>query len=126
MSTHPSIQMYKPLVSPFQVLRATARSDRVGADDFVFIWPGALSYARFLMVGIYVLKMVLLGDGLPQGLVTPNMRQDLERMARFIAVYYTPWFLQARLAASAPRLDVKLWQDMWSYEVRNIIRFICG
>ena len=31
--------------------------------------------------------------------------------------FHVPWSLQGRLAASAPGLDIQLWQDMCIYEV---------
>ncbi len=43
-------------------------------------------------------------------------------MAKFIAVYYAPWFLQARSACRAPQLDIDLWKDM--YEFQNVDREI--
>ncbi len=75
-----------------------------------------MNHARFLMVAIYILKIVILEHQLPRGLVTPNILDELKRMAKFIAIYYTPWFLQARLASKAPQLDIQLWKDMCYYE----------
>ena len=100
-----------------QVIRAQPRPNRVNNDDFLLRKPGALHHARFLASAIYIMKLVLLKNQLPAGLVTPNMGQKLERMAQFVSIFYTPWFLQARLAPLAPRLDVQLWFDMCKYEV---------
>ena len=36
-------------------------------------------------------------------------------MAQFIALFHAPYFLKANLAATAPRVDLKLWQDMQAY-----------
>ncbi len=83
--------------------------------------PGALHHARFLASSIYLLKLVRLKNVLPPGLVTPTMMAGMERMAQFIALFHGPWFLQARLAAAAPRLDLQLWKDMCAYEVNIVI-----
>ena len=79
--------------------------------------PGALHHARFLSKGLYILKIVMLADVTPHGLLTPNMLAGLDRMAQFAAIFYAPWFLQARLAPPAPRLDLQLWQDMCEYHI---------
>lgn len=49
--------------------------------------PGALHHARFMASSLYILKLALLADSLPPGLVTPNMRVGIECMAQYIAVF---------------------------------------
>ena len=56
--------------------------------------PGALHHARFLASCLYIMKMVMLADVLPCGLVTPTMRTKLTRMAGYISLIHGPWFLQ--------------------------------
>lgn len=80
--------------------------------------PGALHHARFLASCLYILKLVMLRNVLPQGLVTPAMMESLLRMAQYIALFHGPWFLQGRIPAVAPRLDLELWTDMCLYEVK--------
>lgn len=59
----------------------------------------------------------MLSDILPVGLVTPVMLSNIKRMAQFIALFYGPYFLQARLPTAAPRLDLELWNHMTTYQV---------
>ena len=82
--------------------------------------PGALHHARFMASCLYLLKMALLANILPPGLVTPAMRAKIDRMALYIALFHGPWFLQARVSVVAPRLDIQLWDHMCAFEVRNI------
>ncbi len=63
------------------------------------------------------MKLAMLLDVLPLGLVTPATARKIERMAQYISLFHTPWFLQARLPTAAPRLDVSLWNMMVTYEV---------
>lgn len=79
--------------------------------------PGALHHARFLASALYILKLALLADDLPPGVLTPAKRVNVDRMAQYISLFHGPWFLQARLAAAAPRLDLQFWQDMCVYQV---------
>ena len=48
--------------------------------------------------------------------MTTEERDTIEKLAEFIALFHDPLFLQAGLAASAPRLDLQLWKDMEEYE----------
>ena len=45
-----------------------------------------------------------------------NERTGVERLAQYIALFHAPYFRQAPLSASAPRLDIALWRDMTDYE----------
>ncbi len=70
---------------------------------------------------LYILKVALLGDDpddFPDGLVTHDELAGIKQMAEFISIFYGPWFLRARIAAYAPRLDLQLWNDMNCYQVR--------
>ena len=71
--------------------------------------PGALHHARFMASSLYILKITMLQNNLPRGMLTPNMKTGITRMAQFIALLNAPHFLKANLAAAAPRLDLKLW-----------------
>ncbi len=80
--------------------------------------PGSLHHARFLSCAIYTLKIALLGDDpadFPDGFITDNQLRGIKQMAEFIAVFYGHWFLQARIPAIAPRVNLKLWDDMCMY-----------
>ena len=76
--------------------------------------PGALHHARFLASALYILKLAMLADVLPPGLITPDVLPGLDKMSQYIALWHGPWFLQARLAIPAPRLDL---QEMSIFEV---------
>ena len=95
----------------FQVIRPGQE------PNFVMRAPGALHHARFLASALYILKLSLLADDLPRGVLTVTMRQNVDRMAQYIALFHGSWFLQARVAPIAPRLDVQLWEDMCIYQV---------
>ncbi len=107
--------------------RVRRRPDQ-GQDDFVMRAPGALHHARFLASCLYIMKIAMLADVLPPGLVTPAMSTKIDRMAIFISLFHGPWFLQARIPAVAPRLDLQLWQHMCLYEVcntSNTVMYVC-
>ena len=93
------------------------RPGHQGQHRFVMRAPGALHHARFLASSLYIMKLVMLSNVLPPGLVTPAMMTNLKRMAQYISLFHGPWFLQARVPAVAPRLDLQLWDDMCVYEV---------
>ena len=67
--------------------------------------PGAIHHARFLASSLHILKLAILADNLPPGLVTPNMRGNIKRirMAHFIALFHAPDF--SRLALQLLPLD---------------------
>ena len=94
-----------------QVIRPRRRPGAQG-DDFVMRAPGALHHARFLASCLYIMKLVMLSGVTPRGLLTPNMLVNLKQMALYISLFHGPWFLQARVAAIAPRLDLELWNHM--------------
>lgn len=77
--------------------------------------PGALHHARFMAKGLYLLKIAMLVDALPNRFLTPNQRDGVRRMAQFIAIFYTRYFLTARLPACAPRNDITLWKNMCNF-----------
>ena len=113
----------------FQVIRPRKRpahQNRERHDDFVMRAPGALHHARFMASCLYILKLSLLVDNLPPGLITPNMRVDIDRMAVYIAIFHRPWFLRSSLAAAAPRQDLELWQTMSIFEVNNSQQQCCN
>ena len=58
----------------------------------------------------------MLQDNLPRGMLTPNMKQGINQMAQYIALFHAPYYLKARIAPAAPRSDLKLWKQMSMYE----------
>ena len=93
-----------------QVMRP--HKNRPPVHGFEMRKPGALHHARFLASCLYILKLSMLADALPQGTMTPNEREKVDRLAQYIALFHAPYFLQASLASAAPRLDITLWQHM--------------
>ena len=59
----------------------------------------------------------MLADSLPRGMLTPNERAGIERLVQYIVLFHAPYFLQASLSTAAPRLDIRLWQQMKEYEL---------
>ena len=78
--------------------------------------PGAVHHARF-MACLYILKITVLQDNIPRGMLTPNIRQGINPMAQYIALFHVPYYLKARIAPAAPRLDLKLWKEMSIYGI---------
>ena len=70
---------------------------------------------------LYILKLALLADVTPQGLLTPAMVTQIDRMAQYISLFHGPWFLQACVASVSPRLDLQLWHHMGIYLLRQTI-----
>nr|XP_047144380.1 uncharacterized protein LOC124817945 [Hydra vulgaris] len=71
--------------------------------------PGPVSHARFLMKGIYFMKMFFLLDNIPN--LKAHEKKEIKDMAFFTAVFYTEWFLRAEIPTVAPSQDMKaLWQ----------------
>lgn len=59
----------------------------------------------------------MLSHVLPPGVLAADKEAGVHRMAEYIALFHAPWFLQAMVPASSPRLDLQLWKDMCSYQV---------
>ena len=58
----------------------------------------------------------MMADVLPDSVLPKSKRKGIDRIAKFIAIFHTPYFLQAFLPASAPRVDLQYWKDMSIYE----------
>lgn len=65
---------------------------------------------------LYLCKIAMTAHQLPN-LLTAEETQHCKRMATFIAVLYAKYWLQAPLAAAAPRLDLQFWKDVKLFEV---------
>ena len=66
-------------------------------------FPGALHHARFLASSLHILKLAILAENLLPGLVIPNMRENIKRIAHFVALFHAPDF--SRLALQLLPLD---------------------
>ncbi len=76
--------------------------------------PGAHNKTRFMHDGIYLLKIALLQQ---QFRLPPQLRREVVALAEFVCLLYVPYFLQAPLAAAAPRLDRDFYTDLEQYKV---------
>ena len=74
----------------------------VNVDKFSFLYPGALSHARFLMQSIYSVKITILSKQL-------DFYSDV---ALFVALFHAPWFFLCPLASSAPMLHLNTISQM--------------
>ncbi len=79
--------------------------------------PGALHHARFMAKGLYILKIAMLSDVLPQDVLPANKHAGITRMAQFIVLFYTRYYLMARLPTAAPQQDLTLWKSMGMYQM---------
>ena len=98
-------------------------------DDFIMRAPGALHQARFLASRLYIVKLALLADSLLSGLVTPNTRLNIDRMALYIVFFHEPRFLQAHLASACTTSGygvmaqhVFVWgkRSLWNFAFQDI------
>ena len=64
---------------------------------------------------VFVLKITILADVLPEGFICPGEMDGIRRMAQYICLFHVPHYPKARLSAAAPRLDLELYQHMCQY-----------
>ena len=74
--------------------------------------PHGVSHARFMQRGLYYITLQLLGTQADYMNYSEVERREVELLAEFSALFYTPMFLQSLLAAEAPTLDLKNIQDL--------------
>ena len=82
---------------------------------FVMRHPGAFHQARFLSKALYLIKISMMINVVPESVVPMDKRQSVDRMARFIAIFHAKYFLQAFLPTAGARLDLQYWKDMSDY-----------
>lgn len=78
--------------------------------------PGAMHHARRMSKLIYSFKIWLFRS---QFKLTAFEKQGLSQMCVFSAVLYVKAWITAPLAASAPRSDLKLLQDLYNFRQYN-------
>ena len=83
--------------------------------SFTINAPGNISHARFMAKAIYYLKMMILKDQLTFS-ITTGQSKEISRMAEFVAIFYSVWFLKSALSSSAPYQDVKSYWQMVQYK----------
>ena len=81
---------------------------------FPFHMSGALYNARFLPKGIYFLKMFLLMDIIPR--LSNDEKKEISEMAKFISIFYSEWFLRAKIPAIVPM------QVLLKLELKNVFQ----
>ena len=74
--------------------------------------PGSYHHARFMGKSLYPLKIFLLGHIFP---LSRRENENLIRIAEYIILLYTRYFLSSRLRTAALRLDLSFWYDFQSY-----------
>ena len=67
------------------------------------------------MKALYLIKISMMMDVVPESVVPMDKRQSVDRMARFIALFHAKYFLQAFLPAAGAHLDLIFWKDMSDY-----------
>ena len=80
---------------------------------FKFSLPHNISHERFMQHGLnYVTLDLLLDEQADYMNYTEEERREVQLLAEFSVLFYTPMFLQSSLAAEAPYLDLKNIQDL--------------
>ena len=68
--------------------------------------PGSISHGHFMAKFFYYLKMKVLSNQLSYQL-TAGLKEEISRMAEFILLFYTVWFLRSSVVSSVPFHDIK-------------------
>ena len=63
---------------------------------------------------IYNLKIQLLNPQLTYQ-ITAGQQKEVKRMAEFVSIFYSVWFLRSSLPSAAPNQDVKAFWQMVQY-----------
>ena len=72
--------------------------------------PSSVSHTRFMAKAIYNLKIQLLNPQLTYQ-ITAGQQKEVKRMAEFVSIFYSVWFLRSSIPSAAPNQDVKaFWQ----------------
>ena len=97
---------------------SVSRKRKVGGATplpFVMRHPGPFHQARFLHKSLYLIKMSMMLDIIPEDVVPADKRESVDRMVRLIVLFHAKYFLQAFLPAAGTRLDLGHWNDMVEY-----------
>ena len=82
----------------------------VKVEKFTFLYPGALSHARFMMQAIYSLKISLLSKQL--NIYSSEEIEQIKAVALFVGLFHAAWYFKCPLASSAPMLHLKTISQM--------------
>ena len=87
-------------------------------SEFAMRQPGALHHSFLIAKGLYILMIAMLEvDELPLCLLSANKQAGIVRIAQFIALFHTQYFLTARLPSH--REDLTLWKNMCIYNAHD-------
>ena len=85
-------------------------------SDLVIKQPGAVHHARFMGQSIYYMKLKIM-EKLTGIQSTAKLKQEVDSMAEFVAMYYGKWFLTSTEGVTvAPRKDLEAMWEMKEYE----------
>ena len=77
----------------------------VKVDNFKFLYPGALSHARFLMQSIYSMKIFLLSSQLSDIYSAVELEQ-IKDVSTFVGLFHASWYFSGPVASHAPLLHL--------------------
>ena len=89
------------------------RAGRPPVAGFRMRKPGSTNQTRFMGIGLHEFKIAMMQGQFGQTVVG---RRQSQALAEYLALIHAPYFLQARLAIAAPRLDCDLWIDLHVYK----------
>jgi hypothetical protein len=75
--------------------------------------PGSTNQTRFMGIALHELKITMMHRQFAQ---TAVRRQQSKALCEYLVLIHAKYFLQARSAISAPRLDQLLWTDLHTYK----------
>ena len=84
----------------------------INGKEFHLSKPHNVSHARFMQRGLYYVTLQILGDQASYMNYTEAEQREVELMAEFTALFYTPRFLRSSLPAEAPVLDLQNIRDL--------------
>ena len=84
--------------------------------DYKILRPGAVHTARWMSKQLYSYKLVILRHQLPDGIVTQTQINKMERFVQFCTFVLNEWWFNCPDAASAPRQDLSLFQQIRKYK----------
>ena len=91
----------------------------LGGDDskFRFPKPCATNSARFMQLPLYYLPAELLSNQIDRTecKITDSEWEEIEIMAEFSALFFSPWFFSCNKSSDAPYNDRKMINDMKMY-----------
>ena len=85
---------------------------KINGKQFKFRLPHKVSHARFMQRGLNYIPLQMLGNQADYMKMSERELMEVDVMSTFVALFYTPWFLQSSLTAEAGMLDLQAIGDM--------------